>query len=49
MRLADDQRRTRTDLVAQRTNEAKVLAGWKVDKATTDGERRKVEAELGPI
>jgi hypothetical protein len=49
MRLADDQRKTRTDLVAQRTNEAKALAVLKVEKATADGERAKVEADLGPV
>jgi len=26
-----------------------VLAGLKIEKATTDGERRRVEADLGPI
>jgi hypothetical protein len=49
MALADQQRKTRTDLVARRTNEAKALATLKVEKATVDGERRKVEAELGPV
>jgi len=49
MRLADDQRKTRTDLVAQRTNEAKALATLKVEKARADGERAKVEADLGPV
>jgi hypothetical protein len=49
MALADRQRKTRTDLVAQRTNEAKALATLKVEKATVDGERRKVEADLGPV
>jgi hypothetical protein len=49
MRLADDQRKTRTELVAQRTNEAKALATFKVEKATVDGEHRKIEADLGPV
>jgi hypothetical protein len=40
MALADQQRKTRTDLVAQRINEAKALATLKVEKATVDGERR---------
>jgi len=49
MALADQHRRTRADLVAQSTNEAKTLATLQVDKAAVDGERRKVEADLGPI
>jgi hypothetical protein len=49
MALADQQRKTRTDLVAQRTNEAKALATLQVEKASVDGERRKVEADLGPV
>jgi hypothetical protein len=49
MALADQQRKTRTDLVAQHTNEAKELATLKVEKATADGERAKVEADLGPV
>jgi hypothetical protein len=49
MALADQQRKTRADLVAQRTNEAKALATLQVEKASVDGERRKVEADLGPV
>jgi len=49
MKLAEDQRRTRAELVAQRTNEAKALATLQVEKAAVDGERRKVEADLGPV
>jgi hypothetical protein len=46
MKLADQQRKSRAELVAQRTNEAKALAGLQVEKAAADGERRKVEADL---
>jgi hypothetical protein len=49
MALADQQRKTGGELVAQRTNEAKTLAGLQVEKASIDGERRKVEADLGPV
>jgi hypothetical protein len=49
MALADQQRKTRTGLVAQRSNEAKALATLKVEMATVDGERRKVEADLRPV
>jgi hypothetical protein len=49
MALADQQRKPRADLVAQRTSEAKALAGLQVEKAKADGERHKVEADLGPL
>jgi len=49
MALADQQRKTRADLVAQRTAEAKALAGLQVEKASIDGERRVAEADLGPV
>ncbi len=49
MALADQQRKTRADLVAQRTNEARTLATLQVEKASVEGERRKVEADLGPV
>ena len=49
MALAEQQRKGRADLVAQRTNEAKALAVLKVEKATADGERATVEADFGPV
>jgi hypothetical protein len=49
MRLADDQRRNRAELAADRIRESKVLATLQIEKATVNGERRKVEAELGPV
>jgi len=49
MTLADQQRKTRTELVAQRTSEAKALVSLQVEKAAIDGERRMVEADLGPV
>ncbi len=49
MALADSQRKTRIDLVAQRTSEAKAIAALQIEKAAADGERRKVEADLGPV
>ena len=49
MALADQQRKVRGELVAQRTSEAKALAALQVEKAAIDGERRKVEADLGPV
>jgi hypothetical protein len=49
MSLAADQRKTRSDLVATRASEAKALASLKVEKAGIDGERKTVEADLGPV
>ena len=49
MALADQQRKVRGELVAQRTSEAKALTALQVEKAAIDGERRKVEADLGPV
>jgi hypothetical protein len=48
MALVDQQRRTRTELVTQRTNEAKALATLQVEKASVEGDRKMVEADLGP-
>ncbi len=49
MALADQQRKTRSDLAAERIREGKALATLQVEKAAVEGERRKVEADLGPI
>jgi hypothetical protein len=49
MVLADAQRKNRADLVAARTAEAGKLATLKVEKAAVDGERKAVEADLGPV
>jgi len=49
MALADQQHKTRTELATQRTNEARTLAILQVEKASIDGERRTIEADLGPV
>jgi hypothetical protein len=49
MKLAEDQRRNRSELAAERIREGKTLATLQVEKAAVDGERRKVEADLGPV
>ena len=49
MALAGDQRKTRSELVAQRTTEARTLAGLQVERAKADGEGQMVEADLGPV
>jgi len=48
---ADDERRQamRNSLADKLTVEAKGLADLKVEKAAVEGERRKVEADLGPV
>jgi hypothetical protein len=49
MSLAADQRKTRADLVASRVKEANLLAGLQVEAAAVQGERKTVEADLGPV
>src|SRR5262249_47511256 len=49
MALIDQQRKTRGELVGQRTSEARTLASLQVEKATVDGEKRTIEADLGPV
>jgi hypothetical protein len=48
MALAGDQRRNRTDLQVERMAVGKILAELKTERARIDGERRVVEADLGP-
>ena len=40
MALADQQRKTRAELVTQRTSEAKTLAGLQVEKASIEGQAK---------
>jgi hypothetical protein len=49
MALADQQRKPRAELVAQRTAEARTLAGLQVEKAGIEGQRKVAEADLGPV
>jgi hypothetical protein len=49
MVLADQQRKNRAEPVGSRTTEAGKLASLKVEKASVDGERKAVEADLGPV
>jgi len=49
MVLADAQRKNRAELLTARTTEAGKLADLKVQKAAVDGERKAVEADLGPV
>ncbi len=51
LRAADDERRQakRTSLADKLTVEAKALADLKIEKAKVDGDRKVVEADLGPV
>jgi hypothetical protein len=49
MALAEQQRKTRSELAAERNREGKALATLQIEKAAVDGERRKVEADIGPV
>jgi hypothetical protein len=49
MVLADQQRKNRAELVVSHTTEAGKLAELGVQKAAVDGERKAVEADLGPV
>jgi hypothetical protein len=47
--LAGQQRKNRADLVAARQQEASRLGELQVQKAAVDGDRKAVEADLGPV
>ena len=51
LRAAEDERRKarRTNLADKLTVEAKALADLKIAKAAVEGERRTIEADLGPV
>jgi hypothetical protein len=49
MQLAADQKRNRADLVTERVRQGKVLADLQVEKASVEGKRKVVEADLGPV
>jgi hypothetical protein len=49
MKLAEDQRKRRGDFATQHVKEAKALADLKVEKTSIEGQRRVVEADLGPV
>jgi transposase-like protein len=49
MVLAEDQRRNRDTLVAQRQREAAALVSLKANQAQVQAEARRVEADIGPL
>ena len=49
MTIADQKRRDRADIVAARQREAQTLAILQIDKARIDAQRRRAEADVGPV
>jgi hypothetical protein len=49
MTIADQKRRERADIAVERLRESQALASLQIDKAKVDAQRRRAEAEVGPI
>jgi len=49
MALADQQRRVRADLATARQREAQTLAVTQIEKAKVDAQRKRAEADAGPV
>jgi hypothetical protein len=49
MAIADQKRRDRADIVAARQREAEALASMQIEKAKVDAQRRRAEADIGPV
>ena len=49
MTIADQKRRDRAHIVAERQHQAQALAGLKIEKAKIDAQRRRAEADVGPL
>jgi len=49
MMIADQKRRDRVDIVAARQREAQALASLQIEKAKIDAQRRRAEADVGPV
>ncbi|MGJ5040896.1 hypothetical protein [Bradyrhizobium sp. HKCCYLRH1062] len=49
MTIADQRRRERADIAAERLRESQALANLQIEKAKVDAQRRRAEAEVGPI
>jgi hypothetical protein len=49
MTISDQKRRDRADIVAARQREAQALAGLQIEKAKIDAQRRRAEADVGPV
>jgi len=49
MKIADQKRRDRADIVAERQHQAQALASLQIEKAKMDAQRRRAEADAGPL
>ena len=49
MTIADQKRRDRADIAAERQHQAQALASLQIEKAKTDTQRRRAEADVGPL
>jgi hypothetical protein len=49
MTISDQKRRDRADIVAGRQREAQALASLQIEKAKIDAQRRRAEADVGPV
>jgi hypothetical protein len=49
MTIADQKRRERADIVAERQRKAPALGSLQIEKARIDAQRRRAEADVGPL
>jgi hypothetical protein len=49
MTIADQKRRERAEITAERQREAQALGSLQIEKAKIDAQRRRAEAEVGPV
>jgi hypothetical protein len=49
MTIADQKRRERAEIAAQRQREVQALGSLQIEKAKIDAQRRRAEAEVGPV
>jgi len=49
MTIADQKRRDRADIVVNRQRETQALAALRIEKVKTDVDRRRAEADVGPV
>ncbi len=49
MTIADQRRRERAEIAAERRRESQALVSLQVEKARIDAQRRRAEADVGPL
>jgi hypothetical protein len=49
MTIADQKRRERAETMTERHREAQALGSLQIEKAKIDAQRRRAEAEVGPV